>query len=337
MASEKGRLYLFLEIILFAAGLGLLVVGAEFVVRSASRVATMLGVTPMMIGLTIVSVGTSTPELAVGIVAGIQGKGGLAVGNIAGTNVLNMLFILGLSALFRPLPLHLQIFKLELPTIVFAAGLMTVLAWDGVLSALDGTIMLLTGVVYTLALIRITRRASPRGKKEYREEYGPETVPRTQPKWRLKARYALLLIIGITLTVVGAELLVRGASGMARTLGVSDTIIGLTIIAIGTSAPELVTTIISTIKDDRDVAVGNLLGSSIYNILFILSVPCILAPGGLPVERQLLWFDIPLMMGVAIGAIPIFITGKRISRIEGGLGVSIYLTYLMWLIFFRPV
>lgn len=324
-------------IVLFVAGLGLLVAGAEFVVRGSSRVATMLGVTPMLIGLTIVSVGTSTPELAIGIVAGVQGKGGLAVGNIAGTNVLNMLFILGLSALLRPLPLHLQIFKLELPVIVLAAGLMTALAWDGVLSSLDGLVMLGTAALYSFALIRITRRASPRGKKEYGEEYGPESVPPIKPKWRLEARYALLLIAGIALTVAGAELLVRGASDIARTVGVSDTIIGLTIVAIGTSAPELVTTIISTLKDDRDVAVGNLLGSSIYNILIILSVPCIIAPGGIPVEPQLLWFDIPLMAGVALGAIPVFITGKCISRFEGSLGVGIYLAYLTWLVFFRPL
>jgi cation:H+ antiporter len=328
---------LVIAVVLFVAGLGLLVAGAEFVVRSASRVATMLGVTPMVIGLTIVSVGTSTPELAIGIFAGLQGKGGLAVGNIAGTNVLNMLFILGLSALLRPLPLHLQIFKLELPAIVFAAGLMTVLAWDEVLSYFDGMAMLFAAAFYTVALILLTRRASPRGKKEYAEEYGPETVPPIRPKWRLEARYALLLIAGIALTVLGAEFLVRGASDIARTLGVSDTVIGLTIVAIGTSAPELVTTIISTIKDDRDVAVGNLLGSSIYNILIILSVPCIIAPGGIPVEPQLLWFDIPLMAGVAIGAIPVFITGKCISRGEGGLGVAIYLAYLTWLIFFRPL
>jgi cation:H+ antiporter len=196
--------------------------------------------------------------------------------------------------------------------------------------------MLISAAFYTLALILITRRASQRAKKEYREEYGPETVPPIQPKWRLKARYAVMLMAGIALTVVGAELLVRSASDIARSLGVSDTIIGLTIVAIGTSAPELVTTIISTIKDDRDVAVGNLLGSSIYNILIILSVPCIVSPGGLPVERQLLWFDIPLMAGVAIGAIPIFVTGKCINRVEGGLGVAIYLTYLSWLILFRP-
>jgi cation:H+ antiporter len=296
----------------------------------------MLGVSPMVIGLTIVSVGTSAPELAVGIVAGLEGKGGLAVGNIAGTNVLNLLFILGLSALLRPLPLHLQIFKLELPMIVVAAALMTILAWDGDLSRIDGGVMLLAGMAYTVALILITRKASPIAKEEFREEYGPETVPHTQRNWRGERWYAVVLVIGIVLTVLGAECLVRGAVAIAQLLGVSATIIGLTIVAIGTSAPELVTTVISTLKDERDVAVGNLLGSSIYNILFILSIICLVAPSSLPVEPQLLWFDIPLMAGVAIGAIPVFVTGKCVSRLEGGLGVGTYLAYLMWLVFLRP-
>lgn len=320
-------------VLLFLIGLALLVVGAEQVVRGASRTATMLGISPMVIGLTIVAIGTSTPELAVGIVAGSRGEGVLAVGNIAGTNVVNLLFILGLSALLRPLPLQLQVFKLELPTIVFAAALMTLLAWDGTLSRLDGLVMFLPGLMYTVALILVTRKASRRAKKEFQQEYGPHTASPTRPKWRGQVRYAVLLVVGVTLTVLGAECLVRGAVAIAQALGVSATLIGLTIVAIGTSAPELVTTIVSTLRDDRDVAIGNLLGSSIYNILVILSIACMVTPGGLPVEPQLLWFDIPLMAGVALGAVPVFVTGKRVSRLEGGAGVALYFAYLLWLVF----
>lgn len=320
-------------VLLFAVGLALLVVGAELVVRGATRMATMLGISPMVIGLTIVAIGTSTPELAVGVTAGLQGNGGIGVGNVAGANVFVMLFILGLSALIRPLPLHLHIFKLELPTIVFAAAFMTALAWDGVLSRLDGFLMLMAGLIYTIALIFVTRRASKLAKKEFRDEYGPQTAPTTRPKWRGQVQYAAVLVGGIALTVVGAECLVHGAVDIARSLNVSTTIIGLTIVAMGTSSPELVTTIISTLKNDRDVAIGNILGSGIYNILVILSIVCMVTPGGLPVEPQLLSFDIPLMAGVALGAIPVFVTGKRVSRLEGGLGVAIYLAYLLWLVF----
>lgn len=322
-------------ILLFIVGLGLLVVGAEWVVRAATRVATMLGVSPMVIGLTIVAIGTSTPELAVGVTAGLQGEGGLTVGNVAGANLFVMLVVFGLSALIRPLHLHLQIFKLELPMIVFAAALMTALAWDGVLSRLDGVVMFSAGMLYTVALIFITRRATQRAKKEFRKEYGPDALPPPPPPFQRKAWYSVMLVAGIALTVLGAECLVRGASDIARSLGVSTTIIGLTIVAMGTSAPELVTTTVSTFKGDRDVAIGNLLGSGIYNILVILSIPCMISPGGLPIEPRLLWFDIPLMAGVAIGAVPVFITGKSISRLEGGLGIAIYLAYLATLVLYR--
>lgn len=321
---------------LFVVGLMLLIAGAELVVRGAARVATTLGISPMVIGLTIVAIGTSTPELAVGVAAGLKGEGGLAVGNVAGANLFVMLVVFGLSALIRPLPLNEQIFKLELPMIVFTALFMTVLAWDGNLSRLDGCLMLLAGIGYTVALYFVTRGASRRIKQEFREEYGPQTIPpKLRATWLGEARYAAVLVAGIVLTVLGANFLVRGASAMALALGVSTTVIGLTIVAIGTSAPELVTTVVCTLKDDRDVAIGNLLGSGIYNILAILSIPCIVTPGGLPVEPHLLWFDIPLMAGVAVGAIPVFVTGRRVSRLEGGFGVACYVAYLLWLVLVR--
>lgn len=319
-------------LVTFVVGLALLVVGAEIMVSAAARLATSLGIAPMVIGLTIVSIGTSTPELAVGIAAGFQGAGGLAVGNIAGANVFVLLFVLGLSAVMRPLPLHLQIFKLELPMIVVAAALLTMLAWDGRLSRIDGILMLSAGLFYSIALVFVTRKASRQAKREFSEEYGPESVAESAPQWKSRLKNAALVTAGIILTCLGAELLVQGAVCIARSVGVSATTIGLTIVAFGTSSPELVTTIVSTLKNDRDVAIGNLLGSAIYNILAILSIPCIIVPGGLPVERNLLWFDIPLMAGVALGAIPVFVTGQRVSRLEGGLGITIYVVYIVWLL-----
>lgn len=319
------------SILLFVLGLLVLVVGSELVVRGASKVAAFLNISPMFIGLTIVSIGTSAPELAVGTIAGLQGNGGIAVGNIAGTNVLNLLFIMGISAAITPLLLHHQVFKLELPTMVFAAGLMTFLAWDGVLSLGDGVVLLSFGIAYTIALVFVTRSASRSSQEDFNEEFSVDDVPKKEWK-RLATWYLAVLVFGIVLTVLGADILVRGAVSLATIFGVSPTTIGLTIVAMGTSAPELVTTIISTVRGDRDVAVGNLIGSSIYNILIILGIPCLLAPGGLPVEPQLLWCDIPLMAAVALGAVPVFITGRRISRLEGALGVAIYVAYLYWLI-----
>lgn len=326
--------------IIFIAGLITLLIGAEMVLRGASKFAVIMGVKPLIIGLTIVSIGTSAPELAVGITASLQGSGSLAVANIAGTNLVNILFILGLSALIQPLPLQLQTLKLDIPMIVVAAILMTVLAWDGTLSRLDGVLMLGVAVLYTLAVVRFSKNESQAVAKQFEDMCGIDAeeacnIDAAASKQRImntKMKYALILAIGIVITVIGANWLVNGAIGIARSLNVSEVIIGLTIVAIGTSSPELVTTIISTIRNDRDVAVGNLLGSSIYNILVILSLICMVSPGGLPVERQLLWLDIPLMLGVALICIPVFLSGNRISRVEGGIGVAIYIIYLFWII-----
>lgn len=326
--------------IIFIAGLITLLIGAEMVLRGASKFAVIMGVKPLIIGLTIVSIGTSAPELAVGIAASLQGSGSLAVANIAGTNLVNILFILGLSALIQPLQLQLQTLRLDLPMIVVAAILMTVLAWDGTLSRLDGVLMLGVAVLYTLAVVRFSKNESQAVAEQFEDMCGIDaeetcnidTATSKQRIMNTKMKYALILAIGIVITVIGANWLVDGATGIARSLNVSEVIIGLTIVAIGTSSPELVTTIISTIRNDRDVAVGNLLGSSIYNILVILSLTCMVSPGGLPVERQLLWLDIPLMLGVALICVPVFLSGNRISRVEGGIGVAIYIIYLFWII-----
>jgi cation:H+ antiporter len=320
--------------VLFVAGLGLLVIGAELVVRGAARLAVSLGVTPLVIGLTIVSVGTSAPELAVGIAAILQGSGALAVGNIAGTNMLNILFILNLSVLVRPLPIHLRLLKLELPVMIATAVLLMGLAWDGVLTRLDGSVLCGAAVLYTVALIRMSRGESPAVQEEFREQYGADASMRRQVV-RTRARRAGLLAAGLGLSVLGADWLVDGAVDIARALRISEAVIGLTIVAIGTSAPELVTTAVATLKDERDVAIGNLLGSSIYNILVILGIPCLVAPGGILVERQLRYVDLPLMTGVMLGAVPVFWTGRRVSRLEAGLGVTLYLTYLLSLVLFR--
>lgn len=315
------------------AGLALLAVGAELVVRSASRLAVSLGVSPLVLGLTVVSIGTSVPELVVGIVASRQGSGALAVGNIAGTNVFNILFILGLSALLRPLPLHLRVLRLDLPMIIVAAAMMSVMAWDGALTPLDGGVLLGAAVLYTAALIRTSRGERRVVEAGFSEMYAVNQAgAATIRPW---VGDTAMLVAGIGLTVIGADWLVTGAVDIARALDISEAMNGLTIVAIGTSAPELATTIVATLRNERDVAVGNLLGSSIYNVLVILGLVCLVSPGGLPVERQLLLVDIPLMVGVALLCIPVFVSGKRVSRAEGGAFVAVYAAYLLWLVFVR--
>lgn len=319
-------------LLLFGAGLALLIIAAELVVRHGSVLALALGVSPLVLGLTIVSIGTSAPELAVGITASLGGSGGLAVGNIAGTNLVNILLILGLSALLKPLPLHSRTIRMDLPMMVCAALLMTALAWDGALSARDGLLMLLAAVAYTTLIILFSRKEPGVIKAEYAQMYGVEGARTPGPVKTRMGVNSLGLAAGIVLSVVGADLLVDGAVAMARAWGMGEAVIGLTVVAIGTSAPELVTTIVGTLRNERDVAVGNLLGSSIYNLLVILGIPSLIAPGGIPVERDLLLFDIPLMTAVSLLCIPVFITGRKVSRLEGGSFVALYLAYLAFLL-----
>jgi cation:H+ antiporter len=320
--------------IVFLGGLVVIVVGAELVLRGAARLAALLGVPPILIGLTVVAVGTSAPELAVGIAAAYGGRGPLAVANIAGTNLVNILLILGVSAAIRPLPLQLSSIRLDVPVMIASAIALFLMAWDGALSRAEGGVLILAAVAYVVVLIRVARRESRAVRREYTAEYGQRPPPRRRT-WVVRARYGALLVVGIALTVLGADLLVAGAVDLAVAWGVSEVIIGLTIVAIGTSAPELATTVVATLRDKRDVAVGNLIGSSITNILVILGFTCLAVPGGVDVSRDVLWVDIPLAAAVAIVCLPVFRSDHMVSRREGLAFVACYLTYLGTVVFGR--
>lgn len=327
--------------ITFLAGLIIIIVGAELLLRGASRIATLLKIKPIIIGLTVVSIGTSMPELAVGITAATEGRGSLAIGNIAGTNIFNILFILGLSALIRPLPLHLLSIKLDVPVMIATALVLIGMAWDGVLSQAEGLALIFAAIIYTIALIQLSKRESIAMRHEFMEEYGAESakppagsiIPQT--KLYIGLWNSTLLAAGIFLTVLGAELMVSGATGIAQSYGVSDAVIGLTIVAIGTSAPELASTMLATIKNDRDVAIGNLIGSGIYNVLVILGITCAAAPHGIDVTSEILWIDLPLAAIVAIICLPVFKSDKLVSRREGIFFIVSYAIYFSSLLLIR--
>lgn len=310
-----------------AGGLALLVVGADVLVRGGSALAARLRVPPVVVGLTIVAIGTSAPELAIGIEAAVQGNGSLAVGNIAGTNCVNILLILGLSAAMRPLPLRLQTLRFELPAIVVASLVKAVMVVDGVLSRFDGAVLLLLGLLFTVGIVRSARGESFTVRKEFASEYGAGSMDR-----RDIARAVAELVVGIVVVVLGAGWLVDGAVDLATLWGVSDAFIGLTIVAIGTSAPELVTTVVSTVRNQRDIAIGNLIGSSAYNILVILGVISLVPTGGIRISDALIWVDVPVMVAVALACVPVFITGRIVSRLEGVGFVAAYFVYLAYLI-----
>lgn len=320
--------------LVFLGGVVIVVLGAEILLRSAARIAAMLGISPIIIGLTIVSVGTSAPELAVGLTAVHEDKGPLAVGNIAGTNILNILFILGLSAAIRAYPIRLQSIRLDVPVMIGSALALIIMSLDGLLTPTEGALLLLAALFYTIVLIRESRRESRSMQKEFREEFGTTPVPARERSFQYGV-HSTLLLTGMALTVLGADFLVAGASSVASIYGVSDAFIGLTIVAIGTSAPELATTLVATYRDDRDVAVGNLIGSSIYNILVILGLTMLLSPGGVDVGRDILMIDLPLALMVALVCLPVFRSGSMVSRTEGVFFVVAYLAYMTMLLWLR--
>lgn len=305
-----------------AAGLVLLLGGAEVLVRSGTALARRLGVPPIVIGLTVVSVGTSLPELAIGVDAARSGSPGLATGNIVGTNLVNLLLVLGLGALLRPVLFDRRTLRFDLPCMVAAALLLWVLARDGSLSTADGVVMVVAAVVYTVGVALAARRGGGASVAEADPPSGGGSA------WR----DLVLLAISIAVIVWGAELLVAGAVEGARALGITEAVIGLTVVAIGTSAPELVTTVVSTLRGNAEMAVGNVIGSSVYNIALVLGVTVLSVPGGFAVPDEVLASDLVLMVAATLVAVPLFVSGARLSRVEGGLMVTAYGGYLAWLL-----
>src|SRR5690606_39734867 len=233
----------------------------------------------------------------------------------------------------RPLEMHTQTLRLDLPVMVLAAVLVTALAWGGTISRAEGILLIGLAVVYTLVIVRVARRERPFVKEEYDREYA--TKPEAPEAPARFAWHGALLVVGIAVVVVGADLLVDGATGLARSQGTSEAVIGLTIVATGTSAPELVTTVVSTIRGERDIAVGNLLGSSVFNLLLILGVTATVPSTGIAVEQDLMRVDLPVMLGVALLCVPVFYSGRRVSRAEGIGFVALYGVYLTYLLIAR--
>ncbi|GAA1392166.1 calcium/sodium antiporter [Pseudonocardia kongjuensis] len=310
-------------ILLGLGGLALLLVGAELLVRAGSRLASRLGLSPMVIGLTVVSVGTSLPELAIGIDAARSGSAGLATGNIVGTNLVNLLFVLGLGALLRPVLFSGRTLRFDLPAMVVATLVFFLLARDGSLGPLDGALLLTGAVAYTVLIFRTSRREDVTAEADTGGSGGPVVQ-------------LLVLAASIVLVVVGAELLVDGAVQGARAFGVDEAVIGLTVVAIGTSAPELVTMLVAIARGETGLAVGNLVGSSVYNIALVLGITVLAAPGAsIDVPPDVVDADLVLLAVATVGTAIAMRTGARLTRFEGGVLVATYLTYLVWLILTR--
>jgi cation:H+ antiporter len=314
--------------VMLAVGLVLLVAGAELFVRGAARLAALVGISPLVVGLTVVALGTSAPEIAVSVQASASGQGDLALGNVIGSNVFNVLFILGISSLLLPLVVSHQLVRLDVPVMIGASVLLFVLAADGGLGPLDGGGLLLCGVAYIAFLVVQSRRASAASATEFDLEFSAPAT-RSTGEW---VRNGAFILFGVAMLVLGSRWLVSGAVTIAESLGVSQLIIGLTVVAAGTSLPEVATSVIAALRGERDIAVGNVVGSNIFNVLIVLGAAALVAPGGVPVAASVLRFDFPVMTAVAVACLPIFFTGHRIDRWEGALFLGYYVAYTLYLI-----
>ena len=317
-----------MTILMFIAGLALLVAGADILVRGASRFAMSFGISPLVVGLTIVAFGTGAPEMAVSVGAVLQNQTDIAIGNVVGSNIFNVLFILGVSALITPLIVNVQIIRQEVPIMVGASVLLLAICIDGRLGLFDGFILFALLLAYTAFLIYQSRKESAAVKEEYSEEYISHS------SWdNSKPVQILLIIAGLALLVIGSKWLVASSVIFAKHLEVSDLVIGLTIVAAGTSMPEVATSVVAAIKGERDIAVGNVVGSSTFNILGCLGLAAMASGNtGLGISESVINFDLWIMIAVAIACLPIFATGQQISRFNGAVFLFYYVVYTSYLI-----
>ncbi len=312
-----------MTIILFIIGLALLIAGAELLVKGASGIALNFRISPLVVGLTVVAFGTSTPELAVGIESSLTGKEGITFGTVVGSNIFNILFILGISALILPLSVSQKLLRLDVPFMILLSVTLLILSLNGVLSQIEGIFLSSGLIVYTTFLIIDSRR-----------KVGPEPVGDDENI--VKKRSWILNISmtagGLGLLLLGSNWFLDGSVQIARLVGLSETIIGLTIVAAGTSMPEVVTSIMAAIRGEREIAVGNVVGSNIFNILGVLGISAIFATDGLDVSSSMIRFDIPVMIAVALACLPVFFSGGVISRGEGIFFLGYYTAYTLYLI-----
>lgn len=331
--------------LLIVGGLVVLVVGGELLVRGASGLARAMGMSSLVVGLTVVAFATSAPELAVTVDATLSGTPGLAVGNVVGSNIANVLLVLGAAALLLPLAVRSQLVRADIPVMVGLSVLTLIMALDGGLSRLEGVVLVLLLVAYLVVAVAVARRRpraaapavpsaiAPAGTSA--RDQGTAGPPEPEPAeagCRPLAADLGLVVVGVALLVVGARWLVRGATEVATAFGVSDLVIGLTVVAVGTSLPEVATSVVAAIRGERDMAVGNVVGSCIFNLGAVLGLAAAIASGGVPVADAAVAFDLPFMVAVSLALVPVAFTGFTVSRWEGGVLVAYYLAYVVYVL-----
>jgi cation:H+ antiporter len=333
-----------LSVFWLALGGTLLYFGAEWLVRGSVSLAFRAGLTPLVVGLTVVAAGTSAPEMVVSVLSALRGQGGIAVGNVVGSNICNILLIAGIAAAIRPLTVQRSLVRREIPIMIAVSALAVLLLWWGnVLGRLEAGVLVGLLVASTAWSIRTARREGLDGLPPpadlvppvEREEGGPASGEKKSrdgsdplPGALSVVRAVGFLFAGLALLVVGADRFVSGASEIARALGIAEAVIGLSVVAIGTSLPELATSVVAAVRGETDLALGNVVGSNIFNVLGILGVTGLVHPLPLPPGALL---DMAVMVATAMLVIPLARTGWSLNRIEGISLVTLYAAYLGWL------
>lgn len=317
------------SVIWLAVGLVMLVAGAEFLVKGAAAIASKLGVPAIVIGLTIVAFGTSAPELAVSVSSSLAGETSVAFGNVAGSNIVNVLFILGASAIVTALAVTERIVRLDVPILIVVSVVALLMGLDNRIGRIDGVILVAGVIVYTVWLVRGSREQSPDVLAEYDESV--EQLEGATADRPMVVQIGLVLV-GLAILVVGSRLLVDGATEIAEALGVSDLVIGLTVVAVGTSLPELATSMLAAFRGQRDIAIGNVIGSNLFNLMFVLGASGVVSPKGIDVTDASLRLDLPVMILVVVILLPIMWNGFEISRLEGVVLVIGYFLYVIYLV-----
>jgi cation:H+ antiporter len=324
-------------IVYFLLGLIVLSFGADLFVRGASAIATRMGISPLIIGLTVVAFGTSAPEVAVVVQAGFQGQGDLGFGNIVGSNISNFLLILGIAALISPVVVTNRLIRTEMPLLLGVSALVYGLAYNGFLTTLEGFLLLGGAIAYTAYVVYDCRKdlknnpPAPEPVPTGQQGGQSSESPPSRPSW---GRNALFLLVGLAGLVLGSNWLVDGASGIARLFGVSELVIGLSLVAVGTSLPELATAVAAGLRGEKDMVIGNVIGSNLFNLMFVLGIGVVVVPEGLPVPPSSISFDLPVMLAVTAASLPIFLAGNNITRWEGGMFLVYYAAYILYLFLF---
>ncbi len=313
----------------FIGGFLLLVIGAELLVRGASSLALAAGISPLVVGLTVVAFATSAPELSVTLQSSLNNTPDLAVGNIVGSNITNLLLILGLVAIIAPFPIDQRLVRLDVPILIGVSTLFYVFGLNNGIEQWEGVVLFVLLIGYLILAIALSRREKRKVKKEYSETYTSTFKKRNAVNLFLNF---FLCVIGVGVLILGSDWLVFASITTARFLGIDELIIGLTIIAVGTSLPEIATSIMAAIRGKRDIATGNVIGSNLFNLLCVGGITSLVTPGGLGISQQALQFDIPVLLSATLACLPIFYRGYRLDRWEGLLFVFYYIVYIFFIV-----